>query len=581
MSPDLSAFLNPDLCANTARKIGNQLALCQNVATNTCAKCKLVQYCSKGCQTADWKIHQKTCKSPLMKEQYEPRWVQEGRLPLFMRTGPDLVSFGANKYLWGNVPALDILNIKDNEGIRAVDQDFTLLFAASGDIRNLVKTIVGLPENYRAKCEVICNDWDFPIVARNAIMLLAALRFEPETAVPIMIHIWYSALLPARIAQAVEDCLLPYIDDVCTKVKDKDASSLLGKTFKIRGRSLRLVLKKGEWFRLCGFFKIPAGLRAIDAQSVRQRTMMAPERVDYVDRALYRQSPAIRMGMYRFRVDGVLLPFGASRKDFDTPNPTFYQDQNIWPMKDSADPLSGWNYCEYIKHAPIARDDVYGSLFFFLRDLLLQFCRRLQSRDMRIQLLNMDAQGLPIYLKEAGQGKVLFDRIELANICDRGYIGPENTLLTFSPLLKPKNQNPKATMLMLFLNAVQEGERLSGGPSSVDFPSILGKLKKYIRIDEFKLLPIFGPGSGNPELVRITSCFSMFADFDKYFRRFLRDVRMDQLAKKFGMRIKNQHSIIEPWPFRVTNNTTKHEFEILCAANTIGHERYVEWEKLG
>ena len=47
---------------------------------------------------------------------------------------------------------------------------------------------------------------------------------------------------------------------------------------------------------------------------------------------------------------------------------------------------------------------------------------------------------------------------QVSNITDSGYLGPKHTLATFGPLLKPKFQNPRATLLVLFLNAVHEIE---------------------------------------------------------------------------------------------------------------------------
>lgn len=136
------------------------------------------------------------------------------------------------EYLWGNVPALDLLNVKDNEGAKdVITQDLSLLFAASGDIRNVVKSIVGIPEEYQGQCTVVINDINFSIVARNAIMLLTTLQFQPEVAAPMIIHLWYSVLLPASMLQALQDSILPYIEDVCTKIKGKAGDSLQAKTF--------------------------------------------------------------------------------------------------------------------------------------------------------------------------------------------------------------------------------------------------------------------------------------------------------------------------------------------------------------
>jgi hypothetical protein len=41
---------------------------------------------------------------------------------------PPMVPFGTRKYLWGNVPSIDIIKLDDNEGA-SYDQDLKILFA--------------------------------------------------------------------------------------------------------------------------------------------------------------------------------------------------------------------------------------------------------------------------------------------------------------------------------------------------------------------------------------------------------------------------------------------------------------------
>jgi hypothetical protein len=88
---------------------------------------------------------------------------------------------------------------------------------ASGDPRNIIKTLTGLPETYSGHCEVVVNDRDFDIVARNVILLLMALQFDPDTATPIMLHMWYSALIPAQMLRCLQEKVLPLVQDVCGK----------------------------------------------------------------------------------------------------------------------------------------------------------------------------------------------------------------------------------------------------------------------------------------------------------------------------------------------------------------------------
>lgn len=77
-------------------------------------------------------------------------------------------------------------------------------------------------------------------------------------------------------------------------------------------------------------------------------------------------------------------------------------------MKDNADPLDGWSYDEYIKCVTVAKNDVYGAFFFYLRDMLLAFCKRVRYFKLAFQLLGLNAVTLPAYLKA-----VRFDRIEV------------------------------------------------------------------------------------------------------------------------------------------------------------------------
>jgi hypothetical protein len=220
------------------------------------------------------------------------------------------------------MPAVNILNVEESEGVCDIHRDMNLLFAASGDIRNVVESIMeGLSDGYNGRCTLVINDINFMVVARNAILLFVALSLEPEEAVTIMIHVWYSALLADFMIDTLCHVALGRIVEVCEKIKGRPSTSLQAKTFSFGKRSLRLVLKKHQWDELKDYFNVPQGLTQEDAQAIRRRVMLAPERVDYLHRALCNQPSPIRVATVTFREDGILLPYGASREKFDTPNP--------------------------------------------------------------------------------------------------------------------------------------------------------------------------------------------------------------------------------------------------------------------
>ena len=180
---------------------------------------------------------------------------------------------------------------------------------------------MALPESYTGECDVVINDKDFDIVARNAILLLTALHFGPGEATYMMLHLWYSALIPKDVYRSLQDQILPLIQEVCWKIRERPSTSLQSKTWTYGGRSLRLVLQRAMWDRLLSYLEVPDDLSALQAQKVMVSTTLAPERKDYVDRALFTQPPPWRVCNVKFRKDGILLPFGCPRRQFDTPNP--------------------------------------------------------------------------------------------------------------------------------------------------------------------------------------------------------------------------------------------------------------------
>jgi hypothetical protein len=70
----------------------------------------------------------------MMKPTWKPAWEADGRTPAFINDGdgpgPILVMHGREKYLWGNMPALDLINHGENEGL-SLPAELRLLFAGT------------------------------------------------------------------------------------------------------------------------------------------------------------------------------------------------------------------------------------------------------------------------------------------------------------------------------------------------------------------------------------------------------------------------------------------------------------------
>ncbi|KAK4039008.1 hypothetical protein C8A01DRAFT_47462 [Parachaetomium inaequale] len=482
----------------------------------------------------------------------------------------------AGKYLWGNVPALDILQLGSNEG-----EDYKgllrLLFAASGDLRNVAKTIAQIPSSYSGSLEVTMNDKDLDVVARNAIMLLVALLVDNiDEAVDCILHVWYSALIRKSDLDILQQRIRPLIESVCGKIKGKTPSSLLGKTWEFGQRSLRLVLEKSSWDRLLSFIDIPNDLTLERARQIRTAVTAAESRKDYRDRHLLNQSPSRRIAKKRYWEDGLLLPFGSRRNDFQEPNPTFFQTANTWPMHDSADPLNGWSPKDVADCSTgAATADIYGKLFYHVRAVLRAFLVRLSGLQVTFRLFQMDASSLPEHL-ESGS----FSRIEVSNISDGGYLGIHRTLALIVPLLQGLLSNPHTTLITLFMNAVEEytttADRIADiMPHSETMKRLFKYLPPDIRVasDESDTWPI-----------KFNSTRDIVADHQPIFDRFVKELKLAEAAQSIGAAMKETHTVIEKWPFGLKLQPgqpgAQEEFDRLLSGGVTGKERYVEWKRI-
>jgi hypothetical protein len=166
------------------------------------------------------------------------------------------------------------------------------------------------------------NDIDLDVAARNLILLLVALSVEDDKeAIECMIHVWYSAFLRASDMAILRDRIRPMIEDVCRNIEKKSSTRFLGTTWTFAQHSCRIELTKESWGKVLLYLDNIQSLSIDRAHQIRSAVTLAPERIDYRDRHMLISTPTQRICKQRFREDGLLLPFGASRLGFDVPNP--------------------------------------------------------------------------------------------------------------------------------------------------------------------------------------------------------------------------------------------------------------------
>ncbi|OBT80489.1 hypothetical protein VF21_00845 [Pseudogymnoascus sp. 05NY08] len=449
---------------------------------------------------------------------------------------------------------------------------------ASGDFRNVVKTIALLPKSYNQPIDITINDLDLDIVARNVIMLLIALTVDNiDEAADCIIHIWYSALIRKSDLDILQQRVRPLIEDVCEKIRSKLPSAILAKTWTFGQRSMRLVLKRSSWDNLLFYMSIPEGLTVQRANQIRTAVTLPESRKDYRDRHLLLQSRSHRIAKNRYWADGLLLPFGSPRYEFKEPNPTFFQTADTWPIRDNADPLNGWSLKEVedCSSGP-ASNDIYGKLFYYLRTELRAFALRLSDLQISFWLFQMNASDLPNHLETS-----FFSRIEVANSSDRGYLGIHSTAFSMMPLLQGPLVNPHATLITLFMNAVDESMTNKDQMACITPHSPEAKrLLRYLPPIDMGMMM----NPGGPDIIRYLCAQDIVATYDHIFNRNANDMKFSEAAQYMGATVKEKPTVIEKWPFKLKLRPgqpgAQEEFDRLLRGGVSGKERYVEWKRI-
>lgn len=192
---------------------------------------------------------------------------------------------------------------------------------ASGDLRNFVKTIAFLPDGYTGSLRVDINDKDELVAARNFIILLVAFTFPPEKASNMILHLWYSAFLPELMVSSLREDILPLTKDLTPFNQEDSSGHIMQGRWLCNNSTLNANLPQRTWDQVVSCCSGVSNISYDDAVGRMRFVTLGHGRRDFRDRAALRLPPSWRLSELKFRKDGVLLPFGASNKVFNTPNP--------------------------------------------------------------------------------------------------------------------------------------------------------------------------------------------------------------------------------------------------------------------
>ncbi|KAH6906719.1 hypothetical protein BKA70DRAFT_396558 [Coprinopsis sp. MPI-PUGE-AT-0042] len=536
-------------CANVEV---DQYSACSKPGTMRCSACKLVSYCSKECQKAHWGNHKQDCKNPLMSLKWLPLWVQENRAPSFVNDLPDTIeshfgnvklgeTLGVGISLWGNTPAIDLLNLSMNEDNSS--QDYTIALAASGDLRHVVKTVNGLPANFSGKLTVVLNDGTTPVVARNlTLLLLLASESDRALAADLALHFWYSVFMPIEYQHKVARLVMDFL-----KASPADGHVPLGtkSNLILTGTGRQLDEIKSELARYS-----PLSPTLESAQAEYDRVRRAPSRRDLRDRMYANLQPSHRVAFQEYRRFGLVLPFGAINAHFNRPNPSLFSPEGYWWQKDYADPLEGWKSGDIVdagKRHNATPEDIYGCMYFFLREQLREFADRLSKFHISFKLFASEASVLATTLREDAwsdiglPSSIRFDRIAVSNILDKNYVGLEGTLTKWAPLLA---QTKHAAIVGYFMNwALEQKDGRSTGAGRAVSRSIIAKMKDvpYFANRIARSLSTMGQEYAS---LSILNDMEIRYENSKPFDTYLKTQGLDHILTSMKLNLRRKHTIV-------------------------------------
>ena len=272
---------------------------------------------------------------------------------------------------------------------------------------------------------------------------------------------------------------------------------------------------------------------------------------------------------------------------------TFFQGVNKLPIVDGADPLRAWSFKEIIDLPYTAKHDLYGRLYKYLQKLLVTFCERLRDLKTNFYVDYCETADLSERIKDYGFETGSFDRIEVGltwclsiesltdhgsqvgNLCESDDLKTEKCLKLFGPFLRPASDNPSATLIGVYIDAVN----LVDDPTRADYSA-----RRDWRVQQYLAIP---PGyfparsrTFTAEILRFTAAKKLFKDVDALFKVYMKRYNTQNASYKAGLVVKEKNTIVEKWPLQLKKGASQKEFDVLMSIGHTGCERYVEWKRV-
>jgi len=299
--------------------------------------------------------------------------------------------------------------------------------------------------------------------------------------------------------------------------------------------------------------------------------------------------PAHRLASLHFRERGILVPFSVDVSHFTEPNRLLFSPEGDWLTLDNANPLYGWDTSAIWSSGSrygVDPADVYGCLFFHVKDQFREFARRVRDFRIDIHLTQFDAtllsQGIAQGMLQPFEDNC-FDRVETSNLAD--YIGTPRLLNDWGPLLN--RQNKHATLLMYFMNWHTKQPGATAKSDSLASMRLLERAALALGVN-LKQEALCRAGRYSPGMCRTLDTIEAFHDNNSAFQQYLDSQDTNSKASAQGLRLRPSNRI-HPKRFGVPLNATRQKlpnlsreefYELFVIGGCDYPVRFLEFEKL-
>ncbi|KFA72162.1 hypothetical protein S40288_07082 [Stachybotrys chartarum IBT 40288] len=550
---------------------------CTEIGKFACSNCGLAVYCSEECEKACLNEHKTFCRQDMVRGDWVPDWVRQKRRPKFCSNRKPEAT-GLQEKIWGDVPAIDVLKLGANEG-EDYNKTIRVLFADSGDLRNMVKTIADLPTAFNGRLEITMNDSNAHIAARNVLLtLIGLISKNPREAALTMMNVWYSAKLRKYDYILLKASIGPIVKRVIDSMAGNPDQKVAEVNWNYGPTKVKIALSVAGWHKLLSLCSIADDQMADHIMTSRLSLVMMHKYPDASERRLYYLQPKHRIPHTRFMAEGIIAPFSYPRGDWCCVNPTLIHEKQ-WAIESLASPTQGWDMRDVLATpVGIANNDVFGKLFHHNLAVFTAFATRCKTNDISLTFLNLD----PLLLRAVVPVKDGYDRIEVGTLADSNNLGMAKTLYAFGELLQTRKTNPHATLITRCSRAVQETITVKDEMRALNiFGHVQERLSLYMPLpkeEEFEHLY-------DPRLVKLAHGRDLCDSYEGIFKRYFAKNHLDEVAEAFLLQAKKKHTVVEKWPFALEcqpgDENAQEEFDRLVGYGPSPKERYVEWKPLG